>query len=264
MFLFALFGPRLRGLDGSRKTGDDRTAPRRGRNAMEGGWKRLSWTARNGGAADRGRKSRQAVAGERSRRSRFQVRHATSSRRKGWLRGRKECKCFIRRAPGTGSIAVLTARDLIGVSATVWLDEHPQIGPRPDTPSAGYRRLGRSDVVEPGSCPSCEAGRYGLLCVASSQPDEPRRKSLCQPTPPSTRTGKTTSRTGWRAGCSCGRVTSAPPEALHVWNRQRKDGNPSHRLRLIPRNDWRRAMNSRTSGRKNALLKRPIGGSGSR
>ena len=48
------------------------------------------------------------------------------------------------------------------------------------------------------------------------------------------------------------------------WNRQRQDGNPSHRLRLIPRNDWRRAMNSRTSGRKNALLKRPIGGSGSR
>jgi len=30
------------------KTGDDRTAPRRGRNEMEDGRKRLSWTARNG------------------------------------------------------------------------------------------------------------------------------------------------------------------------------------------------------------------------
>src|SRR5690606_26632514 len=34
-----------------RKTRDDRAAPRRGRNAMEGGRERLSWTARNGAAA---------------------------------------------------------------------------------------------------------------------------------------------------------------------------------------------------------------------
>lgn len=55
--------------------------------------------------------------------------------------------------------------------------------PAPDTPSAGCRRLGRSDVVEPASCSTCEAGRYELLCVASSQPDESRRKSLSRPTP---------------------------------------------------------------------------------
>ena len=167
-------------------------------------------------------------------------------------------------APGTGSIAVLAARDLAVVGATIWLAGPPPIGPRPDRPSAGYRRLERSDVVEPGSCPTCEAGRYGLLFAASSQPDKSRRKSLCQPTPRARGLEKPTSRTGWRVASSCCRVTSASPAALRAWNRQRRNGNPSHRLRLIPRNDWRRAMNSRTSGRKNALLKRPIGGSGSR
>lgn len=49
------------------ETGDDRTAPRRGRNAKEDGRKRLSWIARNG-AQRQGKKVATAVAGIRSRR----------------------------------------------------------------------------------------------------------------------------------------------------------------------------------------------------
>lgn len=43
---------------------------------MEDGEERLSCIARNDGAADRGRKFRNAVASSRARRSRFPVRHA--------------------------------------------------------------------------------------------------------------------------------------------------------------------------------------------
>lgn len=41
-------------------------------------------------------------------------------------------------------------------------------------------------------------------------------------------------------------------------------GAKGYRKRLTSVKDFRRAMKSRSSGRKNALLKRPIGGSGSR
>lgn len=40
-------------------------------------------------------------------------------------------------------------------------------------------------------------------------------------------------------------------------------GLPTQRWRLTSEKDLRRAMNSRRIGRKKALLKRPIGGSGS-
>ena len=75
---------------------------------------------------------------------------------------------------------------------------------------------------------------------------------------------KTAIRTGWHAECTYCPGRSTSPAALCAWVARGKTVDPSHRLRLIPRSDCRRAMNSRTSGRKNALLKRPMGGSGSR
>ena len=60
------------------ETGNDRRASRRDRNEMEDGETGLSCSARNGGAAGRGRKFRPAVATSRARRSRLPVRHAKS------------------------------------------------------------------------------------------------------------------------------------------------------------------------------------------
>ena len=60
------------------ETGNDRRASRRDRNEMEDGGTGLSCSARNGGAAGRGRKFRPAVATSRARRSRLPVRHAKS------------------------------------------------------------------------------------------------------------------------------------------------------------------------------------------
>lgn len=165
---------------------------------------------------------------------------------------------------GIGNIAILTAIDLTNVRATAWLATHPTTGSRPGTPFAGYGRLVRSAVVELASCPT-PRGRRDQTAVRGELAT--RQISMGEPHPAGTtslKTGKRTTGMIWHAGCSCCRVRGASPEALHAWNRQRKDDNPSHRLRLTPRSDWRRAMNSRTSGRKNALLKRPMGGCGSR
>ncbi|MFC5386913.1 hypothetical protein ACFPLB_13180, partial [Aquamicrobium segne] len=49
---------------------------------------------------------------------------------KGPALGAKGMQMIHSSAPGPGSIAVLTARDLTDVSTAVWLDEHPQTGPR--------------------------------------------------------------------------------------------------------------------------------------
>jgi|GEM_PF-1874088 len=54
---FALFSsPHHCGLDGDRWAGGDRRLTRRAETSVEYGDGRLSWFARNGGAADRGRK----------------------------------------------------------------------------------------------------------------------------------------------------------------------------------------------------------------
>src|SRR5258708_8107316 len=67
---FQFSGRAYRDLDGWRQTGGARPAPRRGRHAVEGSQDATFLSsARNGGEAGRGRKSRPAVAGIRAGRS---------------------------------------------------------------------------------------------------------------------------------------------------------------------------------------------------